>query len=304
MASIGNARNALIKAAEQNVSIRITTVDDSSSDSSFIIGQGETTLWPLSGRLVFENVSLVYRPGLPRAVNDVSFIIENSSHVGIVGRTGSGKTSLTLLAFRIMDPTEGRILFDGRDIMSLGIMCLRKAFAIVPQHPILFHGTIRNNLDPFQEFDDEMLVNALKAVFYGLDKLKSDLDALQFLDTHVGSDASVLSSGEKQLLSLARALLRPVHVIIADEASSSLDEKTDNALQAVLRKHFKDTTTLTVAHRLNSVIRSDKILVMDKGRVAEYGTPSSLLDQKNSRLRHIAMALGDQGFQTLRRDAN
>eukprot|EP00929_Paragymnodinium_shiwhaense_P013122 TRINITY_DN120988_c0_g1_i1.p1 TRINITY_DN120988_c0_g1~~TRINITY_DN120988_c0_g1_i1.p1 ORF type:complete len:1305 (+),score=261.90 TRINITY_DN120988_c0_g1_i1:86-4000(+) len=238
--------------------------------------------WPTQGRIVFENVSLVYRPGLPKALNNVSFVLEPAEKVGVVGRSGAGKSSLMQVLFRLNEVSEGRILIDQVDVSQIGLMRLRKAIAIVPQDPLLIAGSVRLNLDPFGEHEDEELARVL-------DEVKLERKML-----NAGFNASMLSHGERQLLTLGRTLLRPARIRVFDEPTSNIDAATDRIIQQLLRSAsaFKDSTQLTIAHRLQTILDCHRILVMSDGRVAESGSPTQLLADKSSRLSALAEHAG------------
>jgi len=234
--------------------------------------------WPVSGNIQFIDVSLSYREGLPPAIRNVSFEIEGGQRVGVCGRTGAGKSSLLLLLFRVIEPTGGRILLDHLDISKLGLVTLREAFSIIPQEPLLMRGTVRTNLSPFGGHSDQALADAV--VQAGLVHSKggeSEVDsALELLDLDIGQEASALSSGQRQLLSFARTLLRPGAIIVCDEPTSNIDERTDGFIQKRLRA-MSGSTCIVIAHRINTIIDSDKILVMENGKVVEFDTPKNLL---------------------------
>eukprot|EP00929_Paragymnodinium_shiwhaense_P071004 TRINITY_DN36074_c0_g1_i1.p1 TRINITY_DN36074_c0_g1~~TRINITY_DN36074_c0_g1_i1.p1 ORF type:complete len:1316 (-),score=242.54 TRINITY_DN36074_c0_g1_i1:101-3652(-) len=251
--------------------------------------------WPDKGRVVFDDVELVYRPGLPAALKGVSFDIPGGSRVGVVGRTGAGKSSLVVLLFRLVDASKGRVLVDGVDVTTIGLQTLRRAMSVIPQEPLLLSGTIRGNLDPFNEQPEAELHLALKRA--GLGELA--------LDTPVGgsnggSGGGGLSSGQCQLLTLARALLRKASVVVMDEPTSNVDSETDSAVQRAVREHLVGCTLLTIAHRLHTIIDSDLLLVMEAGRLGEFDSPAALLRNPESHLSQMLNCLGPGAAQALR----
>ncbi|KDO32614.1 hypothetical protein SPRG_03088 [Saprolegnia parasitica CBS 223.65] len=225
--------------------------------------------WPSRGQVTFENVDLRYRPGLPRVLRGLTFSIHAKEKVGIVGRTGAGKSSLVVALMRIVEPSRGRILLDGVDVATIGLHDLRDQISIIPQDPVLFSGSVRSNLDPFSRYDDAALWTAIK---------RAHLDsAVTSLDDKVDERGMNFSVGERQLICIARALLKKSKVILMDEATASIDANTDRLIQQSIRDEFVDCTTLTIAHRINTILDCDRILVMDKGGAAEFDTPSELL---------------------------
>ena len=222
--------------------------------------------WPTTGCIHFDQVCLRYRPGLDLSLENVSFTIEGGSTCGIVGRTGAGKSSLIVALFRNVEPESGTIRIDGADASELGLAVLRRAMAIIPQHPLLFKGSMRRNIDPWNNYGDERVKGALDAI--GLHWA---------LDMDIGVKCDRLSSGERQLISLARAFLHDGRVVVMDEPTSNIDNDTDKLVQRAMRSQFKGRTIVTIAHRIGTVVDCDRILVMGGGRVVEFGTPSDLL---------------------------
>jgi ABC-type multidrug transport system fused ATPase/permease subunit len=198
--------------------------------------------------------------------------------VGIVGRTGAGKSTVTLALFRIIEPTGGRILIDGLDINQIGLHDLRSKLAIIPQEPVLFSGSIRFNLDPFDHYTDEQVWKVLD-----LSHLREFVNEFSAGLAHqVTEGGDNLSVGQRQLICLARALLKNSKILILDEATASVDYVTDSLIQETIRKEFAEATTITIAHRINTILDSSKILVLDKGSVKEYDTPDVLLNNRKS----------------------
>jgi len=228
--------------------------------------------WPSQGKLVFDNVMLRYREELDPALKGVSFSTEAGEKIGIVGRTGAGKTTLAVALFRITEIFSGTIRLDGVDVSKIGLDDLRTNIAIIPQDPVLFAGTIRSNLDPFSEYRDFDLESALDKV-HMRDFVRAQKDGLLHEVKEGGSNLSV---GQRQLLCMARALLRKAKVIVMDEATASVDMATDSLIQSTIREQFKDSTVLTIAHRLATVMACDRVMVLGDGRVMEMGDPATL----------------------------
>merc|ERR1712150_49557 len=198
--------------------------------------------------------------------------------IGIVGRTGAGKSSLTVALFRLVEPAQGSIKIDGLDITSMGLHELRTKLTIIPQDPVLFSGTLRINLDPFGFHTDDEIWKVLD-----LAHLRDYAKTLEKgLQHEVAEGGENLSVGQRQLVCLARALLRKTKILILDEATAAVDLETDDLIQATIRKEFMDCTVLTIAHRLNTIMDYDRIMVLDKGEKAEMDTPNKLLEDKNS----------------------
>ena len=233
------------------------------------------TAWPNKGDLIFENVSLRYRKNLPLSLDKLSFSITHGQRCAVVGRTGAGKSTLAAALFRLVEIENGTITLDGVDLSSLGLSDIRgrkNGMFILPQDPAVFAGSIRTNLDPFDSLSDEDILKALELVnFPGCKRGES------LLAHSVEEGGANFSAGEKQLLCLTRAMLVNPRLLVLDEATSSIDGATDEFVQKMLRTHFVNTTLLTIAHRLNTIIDYDVVIVMDKGEVAEMGSPRDLL---------------------------
>ena len=301
--------------------------------------------WPSQGSVQFVNYSTRYRTDLDPVLKKVSFRIEGSQKVGIVGRTGAGKSSLALALFRGLEAEQGKILIDDVDIGLIGLQDLREAITIVPQDPTLFTGTLRSNLDPFELFTDEEIFTALRRVQLisgaytesersgattplesssrsptlrerssppmshasvsakGTDTSDSTLvrfatntkdnkNIFRDLSTPVAESGSNLSQGQRQLLCLARALLKAPKVLLMDEATASIDYATDSKIQDTLRE-LKNNTIITIAHRLQTIIDYDRVLVLDKGEVVEYADPWELLQDEDGQFRAMCETSGD-----------
>ncbi|KAH9829694.1 uncharacterized protein C8Q71DRAFT_789576 [Rhodofomes roseus] len=249
--------------------------------------------WPASGDLKVENLSARYSPDGPSVLHGISFEVKSGERVGIVGRTGSGKSSLTLSLLCCII-TEGKVYYDGIATDSINLDALRSNITIIPQIPELLSGTLRQNLDPFQQYDDAVLNDALRSA--GLFSLQSDSeDGKITLDTPIASGGGNLSVGQRQILALARAIVRQSKLLILDEATSAIDYATDAVIQASLRRELENgVTVLTVAHRLHTIMDADKIMVLDAGRIAEFGKPSELLKDQKGMLRALVDESGDK----------
>ncbi|OWZ06366.1 ABC transporter [Phytophthora megakarya] len=231
--------------------------------------------WPSSGSLVFDNVSFRYKSEGDLVLHNISFSVNGGDKIGIVGRTGAGKSSLTMALFRISELASGTISIDGVDVAKIGLKSLREKLSIIPQTPVLFKGPLREYLDPFDEFDDGQLWEAVRQV--GLsERVSEDETKLMMIVEENGENFSV---GERQMLCMARALLRHSRIVIFDEATAAIDHETDHKLQRVIRTAFAKSTVLTIAHRLDTILDSDRIMVLDGGRLVEYAAPEELVSK-------------------------
>ncbi|XP_070537013.1 ATP-binding cassette sub-family C member 9-like [Ptychodera flava] len=234
--------------------------------------------WPSRGFIQFKNVSLRYSQDLDAVLHDITVCFEDGQKIGICGRTGSGKSTLALALFRMVDIFKGCILIDGIDIASVPLLTLRKRLSIIPQDPVLFSGSIRFNLDPYRIRTDDQIWEALEIA-----QLKQTvLDLHNRLDADIAEEGGNFSVGQRQLFCLARAFLRKSRILVMDEATASVDIKTDSILKRVIRGAFADRTVLTIAHRIDTIMDSDMVLVLDDGRVMEYDTPQNLLMRNDS----------------------
>ncbi|KAI9002587.1 hypothetical protein DFJ74DRAFT_696267 [Hyaloraphidium curvatum] len=236
--------------------------------------------WPDAGRIEFKGLEMRYRPDLPLVLKGVSFVVEAGKRIGIVGRTGAGKSSIMQALFRLIEPSAGSIVIDGVDIGKIGLEDLRSRLAIIPQEAFVYSSTIRENLDAFNEYTDDEVWDCLKhsgdlAATVAADPLK--------LEMQIAENGDNLSAGQRQLLCLARAMLRRSRVVVMDEATASVDLATDDFIQQTIRtnERFKGRTVLTIAHRLNTVVDYDRIVVMGNGEVIEFGTPAELVQKPN-----------------------
>ncbi|OPJ66585.1 hypothetical protein AV530_016615 [Patagioenas fasciata monilis] len=242
--------------------------------------------WPDRGIIEFVNYKAQYRKNLGLALNGVSFQTQSKEKVGIVGRTGAGKSTLTNCLFRVLEGTEGKIVIDGIDISTIGLHDLRGNLSIIPQDPVLFSGTLQSNLDPLGKHSDLELWEALE-----LCDLKDFVQSLPEKLLHeVAEGGENLSVGQRQLLCLARVLLRKTKILVLDEATASVDMETDNLVQSTIKREFYNCTILTIAHRLHTVMDSDRVLVLDAGRILEYDTPRNLLQRNGAFSEMVAEA--------------
>ncbi|XP_040858978.1 multidrug resistance-associated protein 5 isoform X2 [Ochotona curzoniae] len=235
--------------------------------------------WPQEGEVTFENAEMRYRENLPLVLKKVSFTIKPKEKIGIVGRTGSGKSSLGMALFRLVELSGGCIKIDGVRISDIGLADLRSKLSIIPQEPVLFSGTVRSNLDPFNQYTEDQIWDALERTH-----MKECITQLPLkLESEVMENGDNFSVGERQLLCVARALLRHCKILILDEATAAMDTETDLLIQETIREAFADCTMLTIAHRLHTVLGSDRIMVLAQGQVVEFDTPSVLLSNDSSR---------------------
>ncbi|KAJ7480081.1 hypothetical protein B0H11DRAFT_2422933 [Mycena galericulata] len=281
--------------------------------------------WPSSSKndalIAVENVSIKYAPELPSVLQDVSFTLKAGERIGLLGRTGSGKSTLAMSILRFTDPSSGRILIDGIDISKIGVEDLRSRLTFIPQDATLFSGTLRENLDPFEEHDDTTCLEVLYRVQMinrsqhaststspevsrpssrledtadSITTVLTDVDAktVVSLDTQVSAGGTNFSQGQRQLIAMARALLRRSAIVVLDEATSSVDFKTDAKIQTTIREEFTDSLLLTIAHRLKTVIDYDRLLVLDKGKLVEFDTPLRLIEKEDGIFRGMCLKSG------------
>ncbi|KAL8691451.1 MAG: hypothetical protein Q9218_003334 [Villophora microphyllina] len=237
--------------------------------------------WPQRGEIVFNEVQMRYRDGLPLVLQGLTMSVAGGERIGIVGRTGAGKSSIMSTLFRLVELSGGSISIDGVNIATVGLKDLRTRLAIIPQDPTLFRGTIRSNLDPFNEHTDLELWSALRQS--DLIDANANIDDKSHgrihLDGIVEEEGLNFSLGQRQLMALARALVRNAQIIVCDEATSSVDMDTDQKIQRTIATGFKGKTLLCIAHRLKTIINYDRICVMDQGRIAELDTPLRLWEE-------------------------
>ncbi|GMM34193.1 hypothetical protein DASC09_015180 [Saccharomycopsis crataegensis] len=291
-----------VEVENSGVSIeRILEYCDLPSERPYVIENSRPPIqWPMNGGIKFQNYTTKYNAEAKPVLNNVSFEVKPQEKVGIVGRTGAGKSTLTLALFRIIEATGGSIIVDGVDTSKMGLYDLRSKLNIIPQDSQAFEGTVRQNLDPFYKYKDEELWKVLEMAHLKNhvmsmkdDESKKDNQeqgdssdiqegAGKGLYAKVNEGGSNLSAGQKQLLCLARALLNPSRILILDEATAAVDVKTDKIVQETIRNKFNDRTILTIAHRIDTIMDNDKILVLDRGEVKEFDSPANLLKNKDS----------------------
>lgn len=250
--------------------------------------------WPKTGHISLSKMCLRYHPNASPTLSEMTLEIMSGWKVGIVGRTGAGKSSLIAALFRLAH-IEGHIGIDGIETSTIGLKYLRSRVSIIPQDPVLFSATIRSNLDPFNKCSDDELWKALEAV-----ELKPSVPSLDFIVTESGSNFSI---GQRQLICLARAILRKDRILVLDEATANVDPQTDALIQRTIREYFVDSTVLTIAHRLRTVMDSDRILVMDAGRISEFDEPHVLLQNRHGVFSQMVSATGQEA-ESLRQIAN
>ena len=228
--------------------------------------------WPSEGAIVATGIQMRYRDG-PLVLKGVDYTVEGGQKIGIAGRTGSGKSSMMIGLFRIQELAAGKIMIDGIDTRTVPLRTLRSRLGIIPQDPVIFSASVRFNLDPFEAYSDLQIWSVLESV----DMKEHVMSLPNKLSEDVAEGGDNFSTGQRQLICIARALLRTPKILVLDEATASIDNETDLMIQAMVRVNFKQCTVLTIAHRLNTIIDSDEIIVMEAGFLAEMGPPEQLL---------------------------
>ncbi|KAJ2089515.1 hypothetical protein IW138_003404 [Coemansia sp. RSA 986] len=277
-----------------------------------------SALWPKTGNVEIENLVAEYVPGVP-VLHGISLSVCHGEKIGVVGRTGAGKSTMSLVLLRFIEASEGRIMLDGVDISTIGLEDLRRNITIIPQDPVLFNGTVRYNIDPFEEYPDELIWDALRRTHLTHEQNSQTTSAsasivedantdgnlalermagiFGSLDDEIKQNGQSLSLGQRQLVAMARALVRRSKLIIMDEATASVDFDTDERLQRTIRGYeFANSTLFCIAHRLHTIIDYDRVLVLDKGKVVEFDTPKNLLRKKDGVFRSMCEKTGEYEY--------
>ncbi|KAJ7641019.1 multidrug resistance-associated ABC transporter [Roridomyces roridus] len=289
---------------------RVKEYADLEQEGAAFVEPRPPSSWPEHGAIECENLVIRYAPDLPDVLHNVTFRVNPGEKIGILGRTGSGKSTLALSFFRFVEATQGRILVDGIDIASIGLTDLRSKLTIIPQDPTILSGTLRSTLDVFDEYQDADIFEALRRVHLisaeGSTVENNDAineNVFRNLDSAISEGGETLSTGEKQLLCMARAILKRSRVLVMDEATASVDYATDELIGKTIRQEFKESTILTIAHRLRTVIDYDKVPLLDQGRVVEFDRPAVLLADPASQFHGLCKATGGEEFAILKRMA-
>ncbi|KAL7217173.1 hypothetical protein ACSBR1_028978 [Camellia fascicularis] len=271
------------------------------SESPLVIEENRPgSQWPSHGDVHIQDLQVRYAPHMPLVLRGLTCTFPGGMKTGIVGRTGSGKSTLIQTLFRIVEPAAGQILIDGIVISSIGLHDLRSRLSIIPQDPTMFEGTVRSNLDPLEEHTDEQIWEALDKCQLGDEVRKKEGK----LDSAVTENGENWSMGQRQLVCLGRVLLKKSKVLVLDEATASVDTATDNLIQQTLKQHFRDCTVLTVAHRITSVVDSDMVLLLDHGRIEEFDSPTKLLENKSSSFAKLVAEYSTRSNSNFEKSAN
>jgi len=243
--------------------------------------------WPAKGVVTISDLVVKYREDSDPVLRGISCNINGGEKIGIVGRTGAGKSTLTTALFRLVEPSGGKIVIDGVDISQIELATLRSRLSIIPQDPVLFSGSIKTNLDPFVKHEDSALWEVLEQVH-----LKKYIEKLPLkLDNPVMENGEGFSVGQRQLLCLGRALLRKTTILVMDEATASLDFKTDMLIKQTIKECFVNKTLIIIAHRLDTILDSDKIIVFDQGKIVEMNSPQMLMSNPTSKFSLLVQAV-------------
>jgi ABC-type multidrug transport system fused ATPase/permease subunit len=266
--------------------------------------------WPDQGAIKCENLIIRYAPELPDVLHNLNFEVHPGEKVGILGRTGSGKSTLALSFFRFVEATEGRITIDDLDISKMGLSDLRSKLTIIPQDPTILSGTVRSTLDVFDEYEDSEIFEALRRVHLipsdaandvvEIDGVEVNVNVFRNLESPVSEGGENFSTGEKQLLCMARAILKRSKVLVMDEATASVDYATDELIGKTIREEFANSTILTIAHRLRTVIDYDRVMLLDQGKIVEFDRPAVLLSDPSSQFYGLCEATGENEFAMLK----
>lgn len=267
--------------------------------------------WPDRGTIKCENLIIRYAPELPDVLHNLNFEVHPGEKVGILGRTGSGKSTLALSFFRFVEATEGCITIDDLDISKMGLSDLRSKLTIIPQDPTILSGTLRSTLDVFDEYEDAEIFEALRRVHLipsdaadddvvEVDGVEVNVNVFRNLESPVSEGGENFSTGEKQLLCMARAILKRSKVLVMDEATASVDYATDELIGKTIREEFANSTILTIAHRLRTVIDYDRVMLLDQGKIVEFDRPAVLLSDPSSQFYGLCEATGENEFTMLK----
>jgi ABC-type multidrug transport system fused ATPase/permease subunit len=266
--------------------------------------------WPDRGSIKCENLIVRYAPELPDVLHNLNFEVHPGEKVGILGRTGSGKSTLALSFFRFVEATEGSITIDDLDISKMGLSDLRSKLTIIPQDPTILSGTLRTTLDVFDEYEDAEIFEALRRVHLipsdtaddvvEIEGVEVNVNVFRNLESPVSEGGENFSTGEKQLLCMARAILKRSKVLVMDEATASVDYATDELIGKTIREEFANSTILTIAHRLRTVIDYDRVMLLDQGKIVEFDDPAVLLSDPSSQFYGLCQATGENEFAMLK----
>nr|GMC81016.1 ABC transporter C family member 13 isoform X2 [Ipomoea batatas] len=285
VSNLGSFLSSFTETEKEMVSIERVLQYMDIPQEELIEGQRFDQHWPFQGDVKFQNVTLRYMPSLPPALRGVSFTITGGTQVGIIGRTGAGKSSILNALFRLYPICGGHIIVDGIDTGAISLGDLRERFSVVPQVPFLFEGSLRTNLDPLDASEDMQIWEALEKCH-----LKEEVEAAGGLDMNVKGSGAPFSVGQRQLLCLARALLKSSKILCLDECTASVDTQTASKLQKVIMDECQGTTVITIAHRISTVVNMDNILILDQGILVEQGNPHHLLEDESSLFSSFAKA--------------
>jgi ABC-type multidrug transport system fused ATPase/permease subunit len=245
--------------------------------------------WPQFGEIRFENLQMRYREGLDLVLKGLDAVIKPNEKIGIVGRTGSGKSTLLLVLFRMVELCGGRLVIDDIDVSNIGLYDLRRNLSIIPQDPTIFSGNLRTNIDPFNNFSDKAIWDALESCHLK-DKVQSLKGGLLEVVDESGQNLSV---GERQLLCLCRSVLANKKIVVLDEATANVDHDSDAVIQKTIRERFKDKTVITIAHRLDTIMDCDRVMVMSYGKILEFENPHLMIQKGDGQFAEMVEQTGD-----------
>nr|DAD47554.1 TPA_asm: hypothetical protein HUJ06_017491 [Nelumbo nucifera] len=277
---LANMVSTICNAGNKMISVeRILQYSNIASEAPLVVEDYKPpNNWPHVGKICIINLQIRYAEHLPSVLKNISCTIPGGKKVGVVGRTGSGKSTLIQAIFRIVEPREGSIEIDDINICKIGLHDLRSRLSIIPQDPTMFEGTVRGNMDPLEQYSDSEIWEAMDKCQLG-DLVRAREEKL---DSTVVENGENWSLGQRQLFCLGRALLKTTRILILDEATASVDSATDGVIQKIISQEFKNCTVVTIAHRIHTVIDSDLVLVLSEGRIVEYNTPAKLLEREDS----------------------